>query len=557
MTNRLRSVSSRGRSHRGALAPRSWFAVSRQLGAIRRCVLIVAPLAAAGCHPPQVDPVSTIVERQNRVLMELPTCRLGELVPFGPPVEAEQVVSMLPVERLMLADARAIAVRANPDIHAAQARLHAATARIDEAMARFRPTASVSQNDARTFQIPASRNRLSSLLQPAAVPSDTIETGNPAVTALLNAIRRPLFGASARPSANTNAFSEHSTAFTVAWVAFDGYVREAQLLGAEHVRRASADALRDVERLVVQAVDTAYHQVQLAEERLRIAHADEVFSLEQLEETGKLQRAHRASQSDVNNFRVRALAAAANVTAATGQRDLGRVLLAELMGLPAGELPAALALSPLAEETEAELATPDVHAWVERALEQRPDVQQFHALLESERARVTAAKGLFNPRVTVSGSWGYDRSSNLHYGNQDQSSAAAVEFRWDLYTGGARQAGVRAAEAGLAEARANLNRITLKVQSDVHSAVIAITDAQERIRLQRETLTTARENRRLVRAAYVAGHEPLTRLNEAQRDFINADAALALARIRLRQAWSDLYAAAFAYRDAASDQAGG
>ena len=67
------------------------------------------------------------------------------------------------------------------------------------------------------------------------------------------------------------------------------------------------------------------------------------------------------------------------MTAARGQRDLGRVLLAELMGLPAGELPAALALSALAEETEAELAPPDANAWIAKALEQRPDVQQFES----------------------------------------------------------------------------------------------------------------------------------------------------------------------------------
>ena len=45
-------------------------------------------------------------------------------------------------------------------------------------------------------------------------------------------------------------------------------------------------------------------------------------------------------------------------------------------------------------------------------------------------------------------------------------------------------------------------------------------------------------------AGYRAGKDDLTRLNDAQRDVIRADANLALARIRLRQAWSDLAAAA-------------
>ena len=78
----------------------------------------------------------------------------------------------------------------------------------------------------------------------------------------------------------------------------------------------------------------------------------------------------------------------------------------------------------------------------------------------------------------------------------------------------------------------------------MRKAIIDLTDAQVQIRLRRESLATARENRRIVQAAYVAGKETLTRLNEAQRDFIEAEANLALARIRLRKAWSDLYAAA-------------
>ncbi|RME37995.1 MAG: hypothetical protein D6788_08305, partial [Planctomycetota bacterium] len=144
----------------------------------------------------------------------------------------------------------------------------------------------------------------------------------------------------------------------------------------------------------------------------------------------------------------------------------------------------------------------------------------------------------------LSGSWGFDRSSTLRYRVDDQSSAGAIELRWDLYTGGARRARLRQAWAGWSEAAARLARLRLTVASEVRSAVISVTDAQEQIRLQRESLKTALENRRMVQAAYLAGKETLTRLNEAQRDVIEADANLARARIQLRQAWSDLYAAA-------------
>lgn len=464
------------------------------------------------------------------------------------PPEPVQTKDLLPSTILTLDQARSIAVRSNPDVHAAHARLAAATARLDEARSRFLPSIVITHTSARTFQTPVSRNRLNTLLQPSlAVPSE-LEPNSFAVTTLLNAIRRPLFGIG-KLVGNTSPFSEHSSAITISWTLFDGWIRDAQVLAAEHLNFASSHSQIDVERLIVKAVDIAYYQVQLAQEQLRIAQADEVFSQEQWEETSKLQKAGRATKTDVGNFRVRVLAAQANVIASTGNRDTGRVILAELMGLDAATMPDHLDLSLLMNETEEEMAVPDVDQWLARAVSNRPDLQQVREILQSEKANVLAAKGLYYPIISLNGSWGFDRSETVNYSDDDQSSAGTIDMRWELYTGGRRRAQVMAAKSLLEEATANARRIKLSIQSEVRSAVISLGDAQEQIRLQRENLLTARENRRSVQAAYVAGKETLTRLNEAHRDFIAAEANLALARIRLRQAWSDLYAAASVYHE--------
>ena len=123
--------------------------------------------------------------------------------------------------------------------------------------------------------------------------------------------------------------------------------------------RSSWASLQDVERLIVQAVDTAYYQVQLGQERIRVAQADEKFSRDQLDETEKLRAAGRATVADVNNFRVRMLAAQANVTASEGLRDTGLVVLVELMGLTDAYAPRNLEMPPLEEETEYEMTTPE------------------------------------------------------------------------------------------------------------------------------------------------------------------------------------------------------
>ncbi len=513
----------------------------RRQGASVAALALLAFAFHAGCRSP-FDSVQVVLDRHARAIEKLPEEEQARLMPYGMPVVTERADDLLPTGEVTLPDARTIAVRANPDIHAAYARLDSARARIAEARARYYPVVSFSHTSTRTFQTPANRNRLNTLLQPQpAVPTD-VESTNFVTTALISALRRPFFGDES-PKGDRNSFSEHSTALTATWTLFDGFVREAQIMSAKHLYRASEASLGDVQRLIVQAVDTAYFQAQLAQEQIRIARADESFSHDQLEETEKLRAAGRATQADVDNFRVRVLAAQADVTAANGLLETARVMLAELMGLSDAVLPQSADLSRLAEESAEEMAPPDPTEWIQRAAENRPDVREMTFLVSNATEELRAVHGLYMPTVTMSGSWGYDRSSNLRYTREDQSSAAALEFRWDLFTGGARRARVHAAQGLLAEAEARMKRLRLSVSSQVRQAVIALVDTQEQIRLQRETLEMAGENRRIIQAAYVAGKENLTRLNETQRDYIATDANLALARIRLRQAWTDLHAA--------------
>ncbi len=444
---------------------------------------------------------------------------------------------------LTLEAARAFAVVANPDIHAARARLDASLGRIDEARALFAPIVSLKHTSSRTFLTTPNQPRLTSAIQSVAQLQTGAEDPLAGIDPIFRPLLQPLFGARGL-GANTSAFSDHTSALTVTWTLFDGFIREARLMAAKYQRDAMSASFTDVARLIVQAIDTAYYQAQLGHEQLRIARADETFSQEQFEETRKLRDAGRATQADVQNFRVRVLAAQANVAAAVGLRDTGRVVLAELMGLSGAELPAALALSPLATESVTEMLLPDVDDWVDRALESRPDLRRLAAISRREEENVRAAKGAFSPVVGVSGSWGFNRSSNIHYGEDDQSALGGLEIQWDLYTGGGRQARVRTAEAHRMEAVAMLQRTRLAVESQVRGVTIELGDAQQQIRLQRENVKIALETRRIVQAAYVAGRETLTRLNQTQRDYIDADVNLSLARIRLRQAWTDLRAAA-------------
>lgn len=511
------------------------------------CVILIS---MAGCLGPSEEYHSAYRSIPHEFL------RAGEGGSHGRPAaralqspELPDVPSMPLVDEndeLTPAHAVRVALRDNPDIHAALARVDAAQARILQAQAAYWPIISFGHQAARTFHTPASRNRLALGLQgvqqiPAITPPSNT-SGLLDITTLLNALRRPLTGG-ARYQGDRNSFSEYSTSLTISWTLYDGLAREARLRAGRRLGEAAEAGREDVRRLLTQAVLIAYAQAQLGEEQLRIAVADETFSREQLDMTRQMHEARKVGQADVGNFELRQTAAQANVALATGLRDTARVVLAELMGV-SGEWPGEMKLSPLADETEEELTPPSVEEWLSLAVRQRPDLRQLTAIVQAEEANIAAAKALYQPVLTLSGSWGFDRSSNLEYSVEDQSSAAALELRWDLFTAGMRRQKVLEASAIHREAVAELKRRMLAVQAQVRSAIIDVEVAQRQIALERRALEISLENRRIVQQGYQAGKESLTRLNETQRDCVTADAELALARIRLRQAWANLRAAA-------------
>jgi outer membrane protein TolC len=446
---------------------------------------------------------------------------------------------------LTLEEARQRALRANPDVHAAQARIEAAFARIGEAQAAYYPNLLLTANSSRTFLAPGLIGRVTPPINPFlpflpfAPTQDTLTFGS-----LLTALSQPLLQPRGLGGGDSNAFSQHSMTTTVTWTLFDGFVRRARVLATRANHQAAQRERANVERLILSAVDTAYYQTQLGREQLRVAMADEAFSREQLAETEKMVQAGIAARDDVLNFQVRVLAAQAQVTASTGARDMGRVLLAELMALPDVMWPDGLEVAPLAEEASEDLMKPDVEAWTQQALTRRNDLAAAEFRVQSAAANIRLARGQFNPTLNLSGSYGFEKRSTFELSEDDQSAAGGLEMRWQIFTGGFRTSQLRRAEAERREAAAQLERTRNAVRSEVQRAIIALRDAQQQVALQRLTLEAAGENRRIVQAQYVAGRATLVRLNEAQRDYVQADANLATARIRLRQAWSDLRTAA-------------
>jgi outer membrane protein TolC len=508
---------------------------------------VLTMLMLVGCQVP-ADAVSVMLARQKTALNRLPAEHATMLMDASRPLEIVPSADLVESGVLPLEVARDIALQGSPDIHVARARIESALAGIAESRSLYLPQIFLTHVTTRTFDTPDRLSRFPIPQSPGQNIEDLIDESDfiqePTPGNLIELLRMRLTGRrDTFEFSDHNSFSDHSTGLTARWVLFDGFARDAQVMIAKYRYLASAMSLGDAQRLLVQAVDAAYHQAQLSRERLRIAEADVEFSRQQLEDARKRFEVNKITRADVLNFEVRMRAAQGNMILAAGVRDLARVTLAELLALPGAKLPEDVFVAELEDETLHEMTSPDAELLIEKALQSRPDLARARYGVDASREGIELAESAYSPVVTIGGSWGYERASNMAYSTDDRSSAAAVELSWNLYAGGVREARVRQARADWWQARATVERGQLAIAAEVRSAVENVITAQEEVKLQTLTRESAEENRRVVQDQYTAGKATLVRLNQAQSDYTKTEAKLATARIRLRQAWTDLHAA--------------
>ena len=413
---------------------------------------------------------------------------------------------------LSLEAARALALD-NPSLEAARARVHAARARVMQALSAYLPVASVSTGYNHIYDF--------HFAQLEGIP------GIP------------------------RSFEIYSTTLEGSWVLFDGFVREFSAKAARMAREESTAAYLDAVRLVGGEVERTYYEAQSALEACKIAEADAAFNAQLHDATRAMQEQGRATRTDVNTFELRLKAAQGGVVSARTLLAVHHVILEELLALPAGTLGGAVALEPLGPEDASLFEDPDEAAWIARAERARPDLAALACAAVRADAQVHAAAGAWVPQVVLQGRYGWEKVGDMRYRSDHVNSSLVVALAWEFFSGGRTAAAVREAAWQRGEIEALLRARRATVLSEVRRARAAVLDAREKVRLESRVAELAAAVRDDVNQEYRGGKASITRLNEAQRDLVQAQSRHVKARIRLRQAWSELRAAAAEPRGAA------
>lgn len=347
-----------------------------------------------------------------------------------------------------------------------------------------------------------------------------------------------------------------STTVGATLLLFDGLAREFSLLAAKHSLEYQKTMEAEQCRTMMRAVAVAYNAVLLAIENRRIAEEDRKFQLSSLKDTRHKYDAGAVPLSDVLNFEILANKAEVKMIEAQYQYETAIFALAAMMGYPEGTLPKEVTFPSDFKSDFGDL--PAVEIYLDAALSHRPDLKGYREQLKIARYQLYQTYSAYSPTVSAFANFGFGTSeSHTHtdgyweggtrYSHSDSRSyynqpsfTYGVTADWTIFNGFKRYNTMREYQANLAAAEYSVAAQWFTVVSEVRAAYANYVQAVRQTRFYEKINSLSKQQRDLVDEEYRAGNAELTRLNEAQRDLVEAESYLASSYIAVQNAKAQL-----------------
>jgi multidrug efflux system outer membrane protein len=175
-----------------------------------------------------------------------------------------------------------------------------------------------------------------------------------------------------------------------------------------------------------------------------------------------------------------------------------------------------------------ELGTPAVPAGLpSELLTQRPDVVSAEQSLIAANARVSAARALYFPSISLTGLLGVaslDLGELFNDGSSTWNYAGTVTG--PIFQGGSVLGVNRQAEAQRAQLLANYERTVQRAFADVDDALVATQKSTERIGAQLRQVEALRTYARLARKRFEGGYSSFLEVLDAENSLFNAELLL-------------------------------
>jgi outer membrane protein len=278
---------------------------------------------------------------------------------------------------------------------------------------------------------------------------------------------------SSRPGSPTGDGKSRSYGASLSQTIFD-WSRIADLRGQKAISQAADYDLASANNDLITRTSAAYFNVLIGIESLAAAETNEAASKKQFDYAQKRLDVGLAPITDVHEARAQYDSARANTILARNALDDSYRALAEITGQPIS------GLKGLPDDFRPELpAEQNAQAWVDRAVEQNPDLKSAQYQLESAQHGVSSARAGHYPTLNFRGAYSNGTDWDSVPGTLSQDGEGynwGVTLTVPIFSGGATQSGVRQALAqrdrasdGLEQTRRALIRNT----SNAYQALVA------------------------------------------------------------------------------------
>ena len=302
--------------------------------------------------------------------------------------------------------------------------------------------------------------------------------------------------------------SNHRAAVAIEQTLFDGSRTRAAVsasrlggeLAAQESRRTALDICMETVR--------AYGRALAATATAAVSRASVESATEDLRRAQERRDAGFETEAAVLALRVERAEAEVHRIGAEAEAANARATLNVIIGAPLEDL------RPLAALGELPPATADTAAIERTASTSRPELLQARLRERLAAADVTIARSGFFPHVSAQGAV----EANGHaFADRASSWTAAIQVRWNVFSGGADAARAATAAAAATRAAAERERAEQAVRLEIRQAVSEHASALARRAAARAMVDQAGESRRIIRERYDAGlasASDLTRANE-------------------------------------------
>jgi NodT family efflux transporter outer membrane factor (OMF) lipoprotein len=321
-------------------------------------------------------------------------------------------------------------------------------------------------------------------------------------------------------------YGQWNYAFNLAWeLDFWGQFRRA-IEGSADSLDASVENYDSMLVTLLGDVATNYNQLRTTEQRIKYAKQNVELQRQTLTLVEARFKAGTVSELDLDQAKSTLAQTGATIPELEISLRQFNNQLCILLGIPPEDLRAKLGPAPILT------APPEVAVGIPAdLLRRRPDVRSAERQAAAQCAQIGVAEANFYPQISITGTIGYSAEffKDL-FKPTALTGSVGPSFQWNILNYGRILNNVRLQEATFQQLVSAYQNTVLTAAQDVENGLVTFLRAQERTKLQAESVAAAEKAVKVALVQYKGGIIDLTRVTQLETTLVQLQDTLALAQ---------------------------